>query len=108
MLAAPWALAAVSLPAWSPHREERLWGVDSNGGSHSASHHRPSCSQALRDTGRPRGCPEKAPQVLAKLAAQALLQTLTMSFPALKAIHTSKRCVHVRAGGFTTGRVPCA
>lgn len=108
-LAAPCALAAVSLPARSPHREGRLRRVDSHGGSsHAASHHHPFCSQALCGTGRPRGCPERAPQVLVNLAARALLQTLNMSFPAFKAIHTSERCVHGSAGGFTTGRVPCA
>lgn len=41
-----------------------------------------------------------------KLAAQALLQTPTTSFPALQARHASERCVHGSAGGFVTGRVP--
>lgn len=44
--------------------------------------------------------------MLGRMEAQALLQTLTMSFPALKAIHTREKCVHRSAGRFTTGRVP--
>lgn len=56
---------------------------------------------------RPRGCPGKVHQVLGRMEAQALLQTLTMTFPILKAIHTSEKCVHGSARGFITGRVPC-
>lgn len=45
--------------------------------------------------------------MLGRIEAQVLLQTLTVSFPALKAIHTGEKCVHGSAGGFITGRVPC-